>query len=544
MPGKRTAELYTYLRCDTEWDSFIANTPGFLVIDIYAEWCGTCKAVLGIFKRFKHNHRDAIHFAAVEADAISYLEAYRGRCQPTFHMYAGVVMVGVIHGSKGAQIEERMLELLATESKIESGQAVRVEVVDSEIFLFRQSESQLTVGAPAPPEGQEATLALIKPDAVQAGMAGDILGEIAGEGLEVLAQKEMVLTARCVEELYGHLREQPQFPELVAFMTGGPSICLALSRPDQGGQGPVEALRSLVGPCDATLARAEAPSCLRARYGTDALRNAIHASGSREQAARELELCFPELGAPRGEQGTLAVLRLESLRGDREEVMGRIREAGFEIACARELLLGEQELQELGQEGRASRHIARYMLDTPLLALSLCRENAVRGWLDMIAGGTLGTEGALYGSQEGEGDLDLFFPMEQTVAVIKPNAMPQKGQVLKRIDESGFRIVMQREACLTQELVSTLYPVKSGCDFYDSLAEFMCSGPSLMLVLSKRDAVSSWRSLIGPVDPSEGREIAPSSLRAVFGKDILQNGLHGCSSRDRVQGLIKALFPD
>ena len=70
----------------------------------------------------------------------------------------------------------------------------------------------------------------------------------------------------------------------------------------------------------------------------------------------------------------------------------------------------------------------------------------------------------------------------------------------------------------------------------------MCSGPSLMLVLSKRDAVNNWRNLIGPVDPAEAQEIAPNCLRAIFGKDILQNGLHGCSSRERVEGLIKVIF--
>ena len=471
MPPKRVAEVYTYLRSDTEWDSFIASTKGLLIIEIYAEWCGTCKAVHGIFKRFKHDHGDAIHFAAAESDSISNLQTYRGRCQPTFHMYASGVMVGVIHGPKGAQMELKMLDLLAREKAIATGEGVRVEVVDSEIFQFKQSESKLDVEALAegrgglemPPEEQEVTLAVIKPDVVQAGKVADIIQEIVGKGISVLAQQELVLAAEFVEELYAHLRDQPQFPDLVAFMTGGPSVCLALTRTVQGEQGIVEEFRSIIGPYDTEVARVEAPSSLRAKYGTDALYNAIHASSTREQAARELAFCFPGLGSDRkGEiQRTLALIRLDSLERDREEVLGQIREAGFEIACARELQLGADRLQELsGQDGKVNSYIAKHLLETPVLALCLCRQDAVQGWLDMIGGETdpspsplVGGAGAFYGSTqdtEVESELDLFFPVEQTVAVIKPNAMAQKDQVLKRIEESGFHIAMQKEASLTQ----------------------------------------------------------------------------------------------
>ena len=249
------------------------------------------------------------------------------------------------------------------------------------------------------------------------------------------------------------------------------------------------------------------------------------------------------------------------MKKDKEEILSQIREAGFEIACTKEIYFGEDKLQELSeQDGRMSSYITKYMIDTPVLALCLCREDAVKSWLEMIGGekvttptdsdasiSLLAESEVFYGSSqdaEVEADLDLFFPVEQTVAVIKPNAMEQKDLVLKKIEESGFHIAMQKEALLTQELVNTIYQNKNDSSFYDSLQDFMCSGPSLMLVLSKRDAVNDWRNLIGPVDPVEAKEIAPTCLRAIFGKDILENGLHGCSSRDRVDNLIKVIFED
>ena len=581
MPAKRTAEIYTYLKSDEEWDNFIANTPGLLVIDLYAEWCGTCKATYGIFKRLKHEKPTDIQLAAAETESISYLKAYRGRCQPTFHLYASQVMVAVVHGPRGAHLEEKILELIENEKKIASGEGIRIEVVDSEIFKLKQSESQLDTtetakkrenqGLGLEPEEQEVTVAVIKPDVVRAGKVEEIMEEISGKGIEVLARQELVLSEEFVQKLYVHLRDQPQFSDLVSFMTGGPSVCLALTRSSHEGKGIVEEFRSIIGPYDAELARVEAPTSLRAKYGKDALYNAIHASSTREQAARELAFCFPKLGGTKkGQiQRTLALVRLDSLKRDKEDILCQIREAGFEIAYTKEICFGEDRLQELSeQDGRMSSYITKYMIDTPVLALCLCREDAVTSWLEMIGGerGTTPTHSdtsvsllaesvcleqnsseVFYGSSqeaEVESDLDLFFPVEQTVAVIKPNAMEQKDLVLKKIEESGFHITMQKEALLTQELVSTIYQNKNESSFYNSLQDFMCSGPSLILVLSKRDAVSDWRNLIGPVDPVEAKEIAPTCLRAIFGKDILENGLHGCSSRDRVDNLIKVIFED
>ena len=584
MPAKRTTSIYTHLKSDSEWEQFVSSTAGLLVVEIYAEWCGTCKAVLSMFKRFKHEHGSEIQFAAAESDNISYLEVYRGRCQPTFHIYVGELMVGVIHGPRGAQLEEKIIELLANEKKVASGEGTRIEVVDSEIFKFKQEERGLNVTeregvtSPTEREEQEVTVAVIKPDMVKSGKVDEILGEIEEKGIEVLAKQELVLTEDFVRELYSHLCDQPQFPDLVAFMTGGPSVCLALTQSRQSGPGIVEEFRKIIGPYDAELARSEAPTSLRAKYGTDAMCNAIHASSTREQAARELAFCFPKLaaGEKRGEiQRTLALIRLDALKRDKDDILCQIREAGFEIACTREIHMCQEKVSELcEQDGRVKGYLTKYMTDTPLLALCLCREDAVQGWLEMIGGGGMDTkergvspqgssttvpslvdslcdaqksDEVFYGSSlhtEVESELDLFFPVEQTVAVIKPNAMQQKEQVLRRIEESGFHIAMQKEALLTQELVGAIYQNKNGSEFYDSLKDFMCSGPSLLLVLSKRDAVSNWRNLIGPVDPMDAQRIAPNCLRAIFGQDILANGLHGCSSRERVQDLIKVIFEE
>ena len=70
------------------------------------------------------------------------------------------------------------------------------------------------------------------------------------------------------------------------------------------------------------------------------------------------------------------------------------------------------------------------------------------------------------------------------------------------------------------------------------------SGPSMVMVLSREDAISGWRTIMGPTDPEVAKEQAPESLRALLGKDVLQNAIHGSSTADHATEKIKHLFPE
>ena len=66
----------------------------------------------------------------------------------------------------------------------------------------------------------------------------------------------------------------------------------------------------------------------------------------------------------------------------------------------------------------------------------------------------------------------------------------------------------------------------------------------MVMVLSREDAIDNWRTLMGPTDPELAKEQAPESLRALLGKDILQNAIHGSSSKNHAILKIKELFPE
>ncbi len=130
------------------------------------------------------------------------------------------------------------------------------------------------------------TLAIIKPDAVQAGNTGKILSLLEGAGFVIRAARLVRLTPTEAEAFYDVHRERPFYRSLVAFMSSGPALALALERDDA-----VARLRAVIGATDPAEA---APGTVRRLYAASKERNAIHASDSPETAAREVAFFFAD----------------------------------------------------------------------------------------------------------------------------------------------------------------------------------------------------------------------------------------------------------
>ena len=138
------------------------------------------------------------------------------------------------------------------------------------------------------------TLAIIKPDAVHRGLAGRILAHLEAAGFVVRAARLVRLTTAQAEAFYEVHRERPFYRALVTFMTSGPALALALERDDAVAQ-----LRAAIGATDPAEAQ---PGKVRKLYAESKERNAIHASDSPENAAREVAFFFApeELPGPEG----------------------------------------------------------------------------------------------------------------------------------------------------------------------------------------------------------------------------------------------------
>jgi nucleoside-diphosphate kinase len=130
------------------------------------------------------------------------------------------------------------------------------------------------------------TLAIIKPDAVAAGRAGKVLAHLEEKGFVIRALRLMRLSDAQAGEFYAVHRERPFYQSLVTFMTSGPCIPVLLERDDA-----VKTLREVIGATDPAEA---APGTVRALFAESKERNAIHASDSDENAAREARFFFAE----------------------------------------------------------------------------------------------------------------------------------------------------------------------------------------------------------------------------------------------------------
>ncbi|XP_070186057.1 thioredoxin domain-containing protein 6-like isoform X19 [Littorina saxatilis] len=595
---KQEITLMREIESQEEWEDIMAK-EGLWVVDVYQEWCGPCDAMVGNFRRIKNELGDELlHFAMGKADTIEALEKYRGNCEPCFLFFAGGVLVSYIHGANAPLILRTLTEQLAQEHKVLDGNAERKEVKDPFVtnrmqesladeeeeeeeeggrkFQYRGEliiyDDELTPAEQYEEVEEGFTVALIKPNVVAEGKTDEILAEMKAKGIKVIAQEQRQLTEDEAREFYSHLKDEDFFEELVKFMSSGPSHVLVLTK-GQADDSIIKEWRDMLGPPAVEDAKEQAPESLRARFGDAGLMNALHGSDSKETAARELAFFFPHMDAPKlhtkkkDVQRTLALIRPDAFASQKDEILQKIKDAGFEIALSKVVSLSREQAENFYKEHEGQPYfedLVTRMSSGPMLALGLARDDAVTGWREMLgppdleeaktnAPDSLRAQFALdenplnqlHGSDSPETakvEIDYFFPVEQTVAMIKPDAYGTKDAIIEKIHEAGFRIAAQKEDHITKEIAEAFYEDQKDKDYFNDLVEHMISGPTMFMVLSREDAVEGWRKVIGPTDPDEAKEQAPDSLRAQFGQDVLQNAVHGCSNKEDAQQKIKKIF--
>lgn len=262
----------------------------------------------------------------------------------------------------------------------------------------------------------ERTLMIVKPDCVS--KVGEVL-EIVGNEFTVAAVRMVQLSASDAREFYAEHAGREFFDGLCAFMTSGSVVALELV-----GDNAISRARTLIGPTDSAQARREAKTSIRARFGTDNRRNAVHGSDSAASAARELQFFF---GAKRG---------------------------------------------------------------NPTSTLS----------------------------------------SESVLCLIKPHVLMDggtAGAVLQAITTGGYTITALQSHVLDKATAEEFLEVYKGVVAeYASMVDELVTGPVLAVEVSGNDARSSFRPFCGPADPTVAKHLYPRTLRALFGKNKVQNAVH------------------
>lgn len=134
------------------------------------------------------------------------------------------------------------------------------------------------------------TLVICKPDAVERGLVGEILGRFERKGLRLVAAQLRSIDRATAETHYGEHQGKPFFGDLVAFITRSPAMLLVV----EGPEGTWQVVRTLMG---ATNPNEAAPGTIRGDLGTLLTENLVHGSDSAAAAEREIALFFPELAS-------------------------------------------------------------------------------------------------------------------------------------------------------------------------------------------------------------------------------------------------------
>ncbi|XP_023154796.2 LOW QUALITY PROTEIN: thioredoxin domain-containing protein 6 [Amphiprion ocellaris] len=585
MAGKKKeASLQTSVTNQEQWEEMLA-TKGLTVVDVYQQWCGPCRAVVSLLRKIKNElGDDLLHFATAEADSIDALERYRGKCEPTFLFYGGGELVAVLRGANAPMLQRMIVEELAKEKLILEQGGERKAVKDEGLMDEENKEEEET---PQLSENEESiivpasksyTVAIIKPDAVAHGKANEIIMKMQDAGFEILAQEEHTLTEAEARDFYQHKAAEAYFEDLVQFMSSGPSHILVLSQAEDSAN-VVPAWREFIGPADIEEARREKPESLRAQYGTETLFNAVHGSEDRDQASRELAFFFPNFrtasvteqdGEEERVERTLALVRPDVARENRDEILAQIHKSGFSVALQREVILTEEQVRQFYFQHVDEDYfpaLLHCMTSGPALALALARTDAVHHWKNILGPSDINKAkeespdclraqfavenepiNQLHGSasrEDAEREINFFFPKQRTLAVMKPDATEEhREKILEEIRGRGFSVTQLKETVLSREMAEEFYKEHREKPFFSQLVEFMCRGPCMMLVLTKENAVEEWRTMMGPTDPDKAKETSPQSLRARFAADILHNSVHGSSDEQHAEEKISFIFGD
>ncbi len=131
--------------------------------------------------------------------------------------------------------------------------------------------------------------------------------------------------------------------------------------------------------------------------------------------------------------------------------------------------------------------------------------------------------------------------MEQTLSIIKPDAVSRgnTGKILSRIEAEALSVKAMKMIYLTKNQAEGFYAVHKDKPFFESLTDFMSTGPVVVLLLEGEEAINRYRALMGATNPDDAE---PGTLRAEFASNVEQNAVHGSDAPETAALEIQYFF--
>ena len=133
--------------------------------------------------------------------------------------------------------------------------------------------------------------------------------------------------------------------------------------------------------------------------------------------------------------------------------------------------------------------------------------------------------------------------IEQTLSIIKPDAVQRhlENEIKQIFKEKGFQIIKEKKIKIDKSEAETFYKVHETKPFYNDLCEYLSSGPIVVMILEKDNAVLSNRDLMGATNPKDAKE---GTIRKKYGISIDKNSIHGSDSAENAKIEINFFFKD
>ncbi|CAF3494199.1 unnamed protein product [Rotaria sp. Silwood1] len=575
-----------------------------MIIDVYQEWAGSTIVLEDIFLKLKRNliQTEYLTFYSANCENIESLKRYRGYCEPLLLFFGSNVLVHIQYHMNAPQIEKSIEEQLNKELQVIKENRKREPIDDS--FLTKYSENSGTqqlngivnresfsmepilykseslslrsllmktaekidqdYWLSQEPYKLDVALFVIKPDLLR--NKGFIIHTHADK---LLNDEDMIKIFKPDSNILN---------EFIRFMYSGPSTYAVVSK-GHTGRSTSDDLHHIVGLNNPDLAKEHNPECLTAIYGTDTILNGFYSSHSNNEALKEIQIIFPEYHQPlvKGKSideyvhktATLCLLGPAQVRSKKEAIIQAIIQHGFEVRYEKTYTFRPDEVESLYIKHRNDdffKALVEAYTDGPCLLLYVAKENCVADFCKLLGPfsreefskmpGTLRHDfdeitipvTTIHGSEsiiDARKELEQFFPYQQTLTIIKPGlTLNQKNDIIKRLNLNGFTIMIKETRHLTKDILTQFYARHQGLPWFSDFIQFMCSDACEIIILAREDAVQALREIMGPVDPVRAKTDAPESIRAIYGLDIMRNGLHASSNNKHAREEIRLLVPD
>jgi len=415
MARKKEQAVMIEVADEAEFNQFL-DKPGLAVVDVYQAWCGPCKPVQALFKRLKVElGQSNVNYATADTERIPQLVDYAGDCEPVFLLYGGGYLLGCVRGCNAPIIEKHIRTQVQNELDIAAGKMTRIPMSGgSSASNVMEQAIEAEVTAANALDEEESTMGtheidkhvaclIIKPDIIeQTETLAEIIEMIELNGIQILMDETRQLNQAEIDDVFPCASDQYK-----SHMASGPCRLLAVTK-GEAGLKIVKLCRDMCGPVEPATAVDQSPKSIRARFGTDLEKNAIHCSESNREAKDEIKTLFPDFTAPKAspsaqlrddleqmsefktktiKEQTITLIRPSANAKHQTTILNAINNANITILAKCQLQLSEAQFEKLyakHSEQEYYQPLKDEMLSGESLVLHLEAESAISEWRRLI----------------------------------------------------------------------------------------------------------------------------------------------------------------